>query len=192
MRTSVKVALTSLAALVLGAGSAVWTVRRTAFGGGIANGAWRTNAHIGAAAADPYLRASVAVGGLLALNRSETVYYTATTDDDGQPLRSECRYRVEGNDPPARWWSVTAYGADHFLVPHPRRAYSVDRTRVRRGDDGTFRIGVGGAPQDANWIATAPPGASFSLTLRLYQPDPGVADDLAGTPLPRIVREACG
>lgn len=192
MRTWAKVGLTTLAALGLGIGSAVWSVQRTLGSGGVVNGPWLTNAHIGSAAADANLRASVAVGGLLALNRRETVYYTAATDDDGEPLRSECRYRVEGTDPPARWWSITAYGADHYLVPHPRRAYSVDRTRVRRDDGGTFRIMVGGEPRDADWIATAPPGETFTLTLRLYQPEGAAADDLGGTTLPRIVREGCG
>jgi hypothetical protein len=192
MRTGLKVLATVIVALVLGIGSAVWSIRRTGLTGGVANGPWQTNAHVGSATADPYLRAAVAIAGLLALNRTETVYYTATTDDDGEPLRSECRYRVEGRDPPARWWSITAYGDDHFLVPNPRRAYSVDRTRVRRADDGTFAIAVGGKPADANWIATAAtPGETFSLSIRLYQPEGAVVDDLGGTPLPRIRREGC-
>ncbi len=178
-------------ALVLGVGSAVWAIRRSGGTGSVTNGAWQTNAHIGSSTADPYLRAGVAMAGLLALNRTETIYYTATTDDAGAPLRSGCRYRVVGRDPPARWWSITAYGTDHYLVPNARHAYSVDRTRVQRDAEGAFAIVVGGAPRDANWIATAPPGETFSLTLRLYGPDGRVADDLAGTVLPRIEREDC-
>ncbi|HEV7730663.1 MAG TPA: DUF1214 domain-containing protein [Candidatus Binatia bacterium] len=189
--TPAKVTATVVVALVLGVGSAVWAVRRTGGTGGVTNGAWQTNAHIGSSTADPYLRAAVAMAGLLALNRTETIYYTATTDDAGAPLRSDCRYRVEGRDPPTRWWSITAYGADHYLVANPRHAYSVDRARVQRDADGAFTIVVGGEPRDANWIATAPAGETFSLTLRLYEPDGRVADDLAGTVLPRIQREDC-
>jgi hypothetical protein len=191
MRPWMKVVVTVVVALVVGVGSARWAVRRSGATGGVRNGPWLTNAHIGTAAADPYLRAQVAVAGLLALNRSETVYYTAATDDDGAPLQSGCRYRIVGRDPATRWWSITAYGDDSFLVPNPRHAYSVDRTRVRRSADGEFDIAVGGAPQDANWIATAPPGTSFSLTLRLYGPDAAVVDDLAGATLPAIRREGC-
>jgi hypothetical protein len=187
-----KVVAAVVAALVLGVGSAVWTIRRSGAMGGIANGAWQTNAHVGASTADPYLRANVAMVGLLALNRSETVYYTAVADEDGAPLRSECRYRIVGHDPPARWWSITAYGADSYLVPNPRHAYSVDRSRVRRDAGGAFEIVVGGEPRDANWIATAPPGERFSITLRLYGPESRVTDDLAGIELPRLRLESCG
>ncbi|MCW5888964.1 MAG: DUF1214 domain-containing protein [bacterium] len=187
----VKVLATAAAALILGVGSALRTVRAQVEAHALANGPWRTSADIGAASADPSLRAVVALTGLLALNRSETVYYTATTDEAGAPLRSGCRYRIEGTDPPARWWSITAYAADSYLIPNPQHAYSVDRTRAERAPDGRFTIRVGGAPAPANWIATGPPGEPISLTLRLYQPDASVADDLVGTPLPAIHAEGC-
>lgn len=186
-----KVLATVIVALVLGIGSALRSVRAGVEAQSVANGAWRTSAHVGAASADPSLRAVVALTGLLALNQSETIYYTAMTDDAGAPLRSECTYRVEGTDPAARWWSITAYAADSYLIPNPEKAYSVDRTRVRRDGDGRFRIRVGGPPGDANHIATGAPGEDISLTLRLYHPDAGVAADLAGTPLPTIHAEGC-
>jgi hypothetical protein len=186
-----KVLATVVVALVLGVGSALHRVRANVEARSVANGPWRTSPDVGAVTADPHLRAAVALTGLLALNRSETIYYNATTDDAGAPLRSECRYRIEGTDPPARWWSVTAYGADSHLIPNPQHAYSVDRSRVQRGPDGRFAIDVGGPARPSNWIATGEPGEDISLTLRLYQPDPRVGADLGGTPLPSIRREGC-
>lgn len=181
-------------AVLLGAGTALWAVQLRFERGGVAVGPWRTNENIGSSAADPYLRAGVAIGGLLALPRSETVYFTAQTDDAGEPLVSSCVYRVEGHDPDARWWSITAYGSDHYLIPNEAHRYSVDRTRVVRDADGRFAIRVGGEPTaDPNWIATgeAEPARRFSLTLRMYNPAPAVTANLAAAELPRIVRESC-
>lgn len=186
------VALLVLAVLV-GVVTAVLGVRNQFASGGVRSGVWATNAHIGSSGAGPYLRAGVALGGLLALNASETVYYTATTDESGAPLQTSCEYRIEGREPDTRWWSITAYGDDHFLIPGSNGRYSVDKTTVEKGADGSFTVRVGGAPRAGNWISTGESGAShpFSLTLRLYNPDPSVVADLAGTPLPRLVQESC-
>lgn len=192
MALALKVLGVLLAAVVVGGGSALWLAQVGMRLGGVACGPWETNENIGASAADPYLRAGIAAGGLLALNRSETVYYTAFTDSDGAALETGCAYLVEGSDPPARWWSITAYGADSFLIANPRRRYSVAKDNVVRDAAGRFAIRVGGAPGDDNWIATGEAkGKRFSLTLRLYNPAATVVENLAAADLPRIRREAC-
>lgn len=180
-------------ALIAGGGSAYWIAQKGFELGGVADGPWQTNANIGSAAAGPYLRAGIAVAGLLALNKSETVYYTATRDSEGQPLRSNCIYAVEGGDPPARWWSITAYGADHFLIPNERKAYAVAKTNVARDADGRFRITAGGPAQGVNWLSVGEAAAAqpFSLTLRLYNPEASVVANLAGVELPRIRKQGC-
>ena len=81
---------TVVLALLLGVGSAWWRLTTVLERGGVANGPWLTNVHIGSPSADPALRAGVALAGLLALGRSETIYYTAQTDGDGAALRAEC------------------------------------------------------------------------------------------------------
>jgi hypothetical protein len=188
-----KVALVVLFALAAGAGSAWWAVQRGARLGAVDNGPWTTNALTGSPAAGAYLRAAVAVAGLLALGQSEAIYYTAFSDSSGKPLRADCVYAVEGVDPPARWWSITAYGGDHFLVPNPQKRYAVAKTDVRRAADGSFVIAVGGPPVDGNWLATGDPAAAspFSLTLRLYNPSTAVAKHLGDVSLPRIRRTRC-
>ena len=94
-------------------------------GDSVADGPWKTSLVAGSPQSDPYTRARVALHGLLALNRKETIYYTATEDSDGAKLDGNCRYEVRGRDPNTRWWSITAYGADDYLIPNPGNLYSV-------------------------------------------------------------------
>ncbi len=142
MKLFLKLLASFVVALVLGVGSALLLLRG-GLGGTIAVGPWMTSDVIGSADADPYTRARVAIGGLLALNRSETIYFTAATDSDGEALRMQCTYKIIGSDPPARWWSITAYAADHYLIPNPQDRYSYGGNTVAREDDGSFVISAG-------------------------------------------------
>jgi hypothetical protein len=190
---ALKFMATLLLALVLGAGSALLLIRSGGLGGQIASGPWETDLTIGSKEADPYTRARVAVAGLLALNRDETIYFTAESDGDGDPLKVSCSYKIEGNDPPARWWSITLYGEDHYLVSNPLERYSYGSETVTRNEDGGFLITVGPDEAEGNWIPTGDShtGATFTLTLRLYNPDESAARNPSGITLPQIAKEAC-
>jgi hypothetical protein len=157
--------------------------------GGVSDGPWSTNLAIGSPQSDPYTRASTAVHGLLALNREETLYYTATRDGDGRPLDGGCRYAITGRDPDTRWWSITAYGNDDFLVANPANRYSVAMTTIARAKDGGFSVQVGGLGDGANWIPTV--SGRFSLTLRLYNPAPTIAIDPEHATLPSLKKVSC-
>jgi len=152
-------------------------------------GPWRTSSLIGSTQASPWLRALVAINGILALHREEAIYLTAAVDNDGQPLRGACRYRVEGHDLPARWWSLTAYGADRFLIANPQHRYSASQNSVTRDAQGAYTIQLAREPLPGDWIATGP--GRFVLTLRAYNPLPAFAANPATAALPSIVREAC-
>ena len=183
-----------LAALALGLGSAYFAVRGGLAAGDLQNGPWRTNLTTGSADADLYTRARVAVGGLLALAPSETIYFTAATDTEGTPLSARCDYRLEGGELPARWWSITAYAADHFLIPNDAGRYSISQTTVQlAAPGGDWAARVSTEPSAGNWLPSGRSGerAEFSLTLRLYNPAPSVAQNPAGMALPRLSREAC-
>lgn len=193
LKLAFKLVAAVVVALALGVGSAILLVRAGGLGGEVAVGPWETSLVIGSKEADPYTRARVAVAGLLALNRSETVYFTAARDDTGGPLRVSCSYKVIGSDPPARWWSITLYGADHYLVPNDQDRYSYGGETVAREEDGTFVIAVGPDETEGNWIPTGDgqTGDTFTLTLRLYNPDENAARDPGGIALPQIAKEAC-
>jgi hypothetical protein len=188
-----RIALAALLSLALGLGSAYLALRSGLAAGSLAVGPWRTSLGTGSADADLYTRARVAVAGLLALAPSETIYFTATSDAEGAPLRAECDYLLGGGELAARWWSVTAYGADHFLIPNGAGSYSIGQTTVVRDAGAHWTARVSTRPSAGNWIPSGDPGArgEISLTVRLYNPHPEVARDPSRAELPTLEREAC-
>lgn len=182
-------ALALLAAVALGLGSAWWALRGVGHFG-VAAGPWRASLLAGSADADPYTRARVAIGGLLALNRGETMYYVAATDSQGRPLRSRCSYRVSGPPPPGRWWSVTAYADDFFLFADDQRRYSLNGAAAVLDAQGRFTLvsgprapGASGVP----WLPT-PGDRGLLFTLRVYNPAPALQAEPAGLQPPAIER----
>jgi len=179
--------------LVVGVGSAVYVLQHGALGGENYGG-WMSSKLTGSTAADPYTRALVAKGGLLALNRSETIYFTLSKDEHGRPLTQNCAYQLRGGSFPARWWSVTLYAADDYLPKNHDDAFSIDDTRTQKDPGGGWtaavslqRPGPGGAP---NWISTWDAG-KFSLTLRLYNPSAEAANDPRLIVFPQVVTQSC-
>ncbi|MBC7917126.1 MAG: DUF1214 domain-containing protein [Rhodoferax sp.] len=162
-------------AVALGLGSAWWVLKKAPWmSTSVSVGAWKANLRAGSTDADMYTRASIALNALLALGRDETMYFIATQDDAGQPLRSHCNYRVEGVPPAARWWSVTAYADDLFLFDAPNRHYSLNGSTAVLDAQGEFAFTTGPQAQgDAFWLPT-PGKRGLLLTLRLYNPEPGL------------------
>jgi hypothetical protein len=189
MQTILKVLAVLIVGTVLGLAATWFTVIRGTTAGGVKDGPWRTSLGAGSSEGNMYLRAAVAVHGLLALNRHETMYYTASTDSEGVRLDSRCTYRVKGSDPRTRWWSVTAYGADDYLIPNAPHRYAVSKNSVARDPDGSFSIMLSRNDGGENWIPLV--HGPFSISLRLYNPDPSVAADPAHATLPVIEREVC-
>jgi len=155
----------------------------------VTDGPWHTSLSAGNSVGDPYTRASVAVHGLLALNRSETIYYSASSDGDGHALSSNCRYQIRGRDPDARWWSITAYATDDFLIPNPAHRYSISKSSLQRDSNGGFVATVSVQRAPGNWIPLR--AGAFSLGLRLYNPGLAVTGDPARATLPVITRLSC-
>jgi hypothetical protein len=188
-RTALKVVAIVVIGIVLGAGSAVAGFLIAIYGGGVNNGAWSTNLGIGSETANPYLRAAVAIGGLLALNPAETMYYSADKDSDGNNLDANCSYRIEGKAPDARWWSVTVYGADGYLIPDVGR-YSYSLTELTPDSNGVYTIYISKARQPGAWLSLGNE-STFHLSLRLYNPGQSVRSNPGKAELPRITREEC-
>jgi hypothetical protein len=180
-----------LVALFLGIGSALWLVKFLPIDKSqVVNGPWRTSLSVGSPQAGMYLRAWVALNGLFALNKTETVYFSASTDEDGQSLRSGCDYRVEGSDIAARWWSITVYGADNFLIPNTAMRYAFNGRDVSKNAAGRYTISLSSTPRPGNWLPSGSQDQLY-LTLRLYNPLPEVYQKPVEIELPRIIKEAC-
>jgi hypothetical protein len=158
--------------------------------GDVAVGGWRSDFAIGSEAADPYIRARVARHGLLALAKSEAVYFTRAADDAGAPLREGCTYRLSGGAMPAEWWSVTLYNGESMLPANTDGALSIDASRA--GPGAWEAVIAPRRPEGAGlWISSRAAG-TFDLTLRLYLPQPA----LLATPEtvlvpPKIERLSC-
>ncbi|SLN63264.1 hypothetical protein TRL7639_03557 [Falsiruegeria litorea R37] len=137
---------------------------------------WESDWTIGSDASDPYLRAWVARYGLLALRKTEAVYFIADTDSDGNPLADACTYRVSGGAMPGFWWSVTLYDADGYLPLNEGMHLSFDATDVEGAENWSFDI-AGTKPSDPgqNWVSSKHAGL-FDLTLRIYEPEPVFLD----------------
>jgi hypothetical protein len=182
-----------LLALGLGLGSAYGVVMRGLAAGNVSNGPWRTSFATGRVDADPWTRARVAVGGLLALAPSETVYWNAAVDDGGQTLSSRCEYRLSGGELAARWWSVTAYGADAYLIANEAGRYSLSQTTLARDPGGGWTAAVSTRAQPGNWLPSGRPGEvhDFQLTLRLYNPELAIYERPESAALPHVERGTC-
>ena len=178
-----------LGAVAVGLGSAWWVIKKAPWlNTSITVGAWKGNLRAGSPDADMYTRASIALNALLALGRNETMYFIATNDDEGHPLRSHCSYRIEGVPPQARWWSITAYADDLFLFDAPNQHYSLNGTNATLDAQGRFSLVTGPKPMGASrWLPT-PGQTGVVLALRLYNPAPALQAEPASLQAPAIAR----
>jgi hypothetical protein len=163
------------------------------------NGDWMTSGAIGSQDAGVMLKAAVAIGGLLGSTQENSMYYRLSTVA-GEPLRLNCRYRIEGKDYDADWWSITAYGWDNYLIPNPQKRYSFNNENLVRNADGSWAITVAATEQAGNWLPVGPSGApdwrklgdyDFDLLLRLYTPGNAYLETPQSAELPTVTREAC-
>ncbi|NQZ87305.1 MAG: DUF1214 domain-containing protein [Colwellia sp.] len=163
------------------------------------NGDWYTSDSTGSADADVIVKTVVAIGGLLASTREDSMYYRLSSVA-GEPLRLNCRYRIEGNDYDANWWSITAYGWDYYLIPNGEKRYSFNNENLIRGEDGRWVIHVGTNQQEGNWLPVGPSGTpiedksdkhDFDFLLRLYTPGDAYLQKPESASLPTVTLEGC-
>jgi hypothetical protein len=190
MRGWARYLLCAVAGIAAGSGAAIWTVSAGGFGSQAQIGPWRTGTNFGSKEADAFTRAVVARNGLLALPAREARYYTAASDDEGQPLEGRCRYRISGGEAGGAWWSLTLYGGDNFLVPNDANIWSVGSAAMAPAERNAWTILAAPDRQPGRWLPTG--GAeNFDLTLRVYLPSDGGGSNLARERLPRIERQSC-
>lgn len=187
----IRYALWVLLGLGIGIGAGVWHIRTgKALSDGIVNGPWTTGDHHGSADASTLARARVALFGLLALPRQEARYYRAAVDSAGQPLRGTCRYRVQGGPMGARWWSITLYQGEGWLVPNAAKRWSVGSAHITPDAQGRWTFDVAPNGSGTTWLPTGNV-PTFDLTLRLYHPTGDWLDRPAKAALPSITLVGC-
>jgi hypothetical protein len=183
-----KVFITIVAGTALGVASAATAILTLSAQGAAQSGPWLTPIDAGGPNRGPYLRAATALRATLALSRQEAIYFRATTDSQGNTLRGACTYRVHGPTLPAKWWSITLYGADHYLISNPENRYAV--ASVNAAPAATIALTVSPAPHAGNWLDTANT-SRIVLLARLYVPSPSAAAAPAAIAMPAIDVQGC-
>lgn len=135
-------------------------------------------------------RAVVAMVGLGANLPADASYPNTRVDASGEALNGSKRYRLHFKAtelPPVHaFWSVTAYGADDFLIDNPLHRYALgDRDALVYNPDGSLDLVVQARPPESaatnNWLPVRE-NEPFLLNARLYWPKPAALNGSWGMP----------
>ncbi|WP_295492591.1 DUF1214 domain-containing protein [Sphingorhabdus sp. EL138] len=176
--------------LIGGAAYAVQLVRGGLNDGLVSSGPWETGKSFGTVDASTLTRAKVALSGLLALPAKEAMYFTATRDSNGRALDGRCTYDVRGGTLDGRWWSVTLYEGEGWLVKNAAKRWSIPASAVTTDAQGRWSFTVSPDTQSGSWLPTGSVEA-FDLTLRLYHPSADIIKSPETAQMPAIDRKGC-
>lgn len=171
--------------LLVGSGIAYYRIHHwTGKDATIVNGPWQGN-NLADVGKNPLLTARIAVATLYALNPSEVIYLVAQKDSKGEELNAENDYVIKGIPLDARYWSITLYGDDYFLVPNEADKFSYNLHNVKYESDSSFVINISSLKKEHNWLPSGKSG-KFYLTIRMYHPQEHVYKDIEKVQLPTI------
>jgi len=160
-----------MVALVVGFGLSWYALSDGRLFGAIEIGPWSAWRDVGIPTPDPYTRAFIARSGALELGATEGIQFIASTDSDNKKLDRNCRYRIDGRTPAARFWTLVPVSSDDGMpIARPDGQLDFHSARLSRAVAGD---------------------GPFSLVLSLYDTSSlsGVGSEVAS--LPAIIREAC-
>jgi hypothetical protein len=190
LRQLIDIAIAVAIATVLGFSTAWIAVEHGRIFGAVTVGAWTAWPGAGGPDADPYSVALLARTGELPLGAGEGLPFTATTDDEGEPLSGGCDYLVSGQTPPARLWTLTAYDAEGRLMRNAAQRAGFHSREILRKPDGTFAIAISPDVEPGNWLPITRVGG-IQLVLRLYDTPLTTATEFVSLEMPRIEKEQC-
>jgi len=182
----------TVAIAVAGGAASVWVALDTdlAFDT-VKIGGWTAHPRRGTSDADPYARARFSREADLALGIGEGLVFTADHDANGDPLRLSCAYRIEGEMPAARFWTLHARLPDGTVVDRPgARPPALHSYALLREAGSDVATTISRHPVPGNWLAVAGSG-HFVIRLTLYDTAIASSARVADIQLPRIRREDC-
>jgi hypothetical protein len=191
LRFLIHLALMIVVALGTGFGLSWYALNDGRLFGAVEIGPWQAWRDVGVPGPDPYTRAYIARAGTLELGASEGQQFVATYDSDNRRLDRNCRYRIDGSTPPARFWTLVPVAPDNGApIARPGGPLDFHSARLSRAPDGSVELYVSKTLAPQNWVEIAGDGP-FNLVLSLYD-----TSSLAGSGpnvgnLPSIIREAC-
>ena len=191
MRFFFELAFIVLVALGLGAAISQVSIQDNLGFGALRIGQWTAWPAEGSRDADPYTRAKVAADGAVPLGAGEGIAFEAEKDLQGNPLQLACSYRLAGQTPLARLWTLTAHAADRSGVETSNGTPAATNSRkIVRNGNGSFEISVGPVLQGGNWINTTGTGP-LTLIFRLYDTQVTTAAGLLTPEMPSIELLGC-
>lgn len=182
----------TVAIAVAGGAASVWMVLDAdiAFDT-VAVGGWTAHPRRGTADADPYARARFSREADLALGIGEGLVFTASRDAEGEPLSLACTYRLEGEMPAARFWTLHAREPGGAIAARPgARPPALHSYALLREADSSVATTISRHPAPGNWLAVAGDGP-LVITLTLYDTAIASSARVADIELPRVTREDC-
>jgi hypothetical protein len=185
----------ALIALVIAVGggtmSAWYAVNRFDGFGALTIGRWTAHPEAGTPLSDPYAKARAAREGAFPLGSTEGLAFYAYSDDNGKTLDRHCSYKIEGNSPNSRFW--TLYAADRALValdPGQDRLPAIHSRQIFRKQDGQFVVNVSAKAQPGNWLGITGSGRMV-LVMTLYDTPVGSNSGLVDMKFPAVTRISC-
>lgn len=141
---------------------------------------------------DFLLRGSVqCLGGIIANEPEEAVYYNTTFDGTGQPLSGTKQYVMRfapGQLPKVNgFWSITLYDPTYNFTDNPIDRYSIgDRTEgIKKDTDGGLTLYIQstspGKDKELNWLPSTESGL-FVLVMRTYMPGEEIVEQIWAPP----------
>ncbi|MES0882960.1 DUF1214 domain-containing protein [Roseibium sp. SCP14] len=194
LRTLTAVTLVVALASLLGISSAYLVIEREQPLDAVSIGPWQAYPRAGTAEADPYSVAIYTRGAVIPLASGEGLALVAREDSTGHLLDPTCIYRIYGQTPSARLWTMTAVDGHGRLVETlPGRVHLASQNLLRN-PDGSFDITAATKPQSGNWLplaASASASDGLRFVLRLYDAPVTTGAALDGVSMPAIERQGC-
>lgn len=187
--------LVALSLLIAFGGGIVFTLlalNATSGFGAIKLGAWQAFPEMQTADADPYAKSHRARGGRLLYGTAEGLVFTASDDDTGGRLTANCSYRISGQTPPARLWTLFIVGTDGAPLAGPSgRPSTINSWVVLRSPDSSFTITVSPSANAGNWLAL-PASGNFRLVWTLLDSPAASSSGLIDLTMPKLEKIGCG
>ncbi|GHC69412.1 hypothetical protein GCM10010136_15220 [Limoniibacter endophyticus] len=177
-------------AIFLGLGSA-WIALERGYGlERRVNGVWYSYPDRGSPDAGPYARAQLAVAGRLIPGRAEGMVFYADMDSAGHALLRQCSYRIQGEFPQARFWSLNAQDEAGAVIRTAGLSPSFVSDHATYGENGTISLVIASRIVSGNWLGISGEGP-MRLVLSLFDTPASANFGLAQSTMPTITRLTC-
>lgn len=189
VRSVTGIFLTLALGAAVGLGLTAVSVGRGTGAGVLQIGPWTATPKAGTLEADPYARAVTARLGTLPLALADGLTLTADADETGRRLDGRCTYRVSGQMPPARFWTLGVVDSNNEPAAPAGQRRGFTSYEVLRAADQPLEMTVAPAARPGNWLPSGG-GEAIRLILRLY--DTPIATTIStSTGLPAVARVHC-